>query len=178
MRVTELSVSLNADIGEGFGPYDIGDDDGLMGVLTDVNIACGFHGGDPSIMRARVHRAVELGLGIGAHVSYPDLRGFGRRSIGATPAEVYVDTVYQLGALAGFCAAAGTAVSHVKPHGALYHDAGADPALADAVVTAIRDVDARLAVFCPEGTALAERARAAGPSSPFWRVASPASRRS
>jgi 5-oxoprolinase (ATP-hydrolysing) subunit A len=160
--VQQQYISLNADIGEGYGAWTIGDDDGLLAVLSDVNIACGFHAGDPSIMRRRVDAAVAGGLGIGAHVAYPDLRGFGRRHIDVPPAQVYDDTIYQLGALQAVCIAAGGRVDYVKPHGALYHDAWTSEQIADAVVRAMRDVDPGLALLCPAGSAMARVAAAAG----------------
>ena len=149
---------MNADVGEGFGAYSIGDDEALMAVLTDVNIACGFHAGDPSIMRRSVELAVARGLGIGAHVGYADLRGFGRRDIDVSPADVYDDTVYQLGALQAVCTTLGGRVGYVKPHGALYHRAWVDAEVADAVVRAVRDVDSSLALVSPSGSAAEARA--------------------
>lgn len=148
-------MSINADIGEGFGRYSLGDDAQLMGVLTDVNIACGFHAGDPSIMRRSVDRAVAHDLGIGAHVSYPDLRGFGRREMHIPAETVYDDVIYQLGALRGVADTAGGRVSYVKPHGALYQRAWTDVDLAEAIARATRDVDPNAAVLCPAGSALA-----------------------
>ena len=160
MADTQQRVSLNADIGEGFGAYSIGDDEALMDVLTDVNIACGFHAGDPSVMRRRVVTAAEKNLGIGAHVGYPDLRGFGRRHLQVSASDIYDDTVYQIGALQGMCSTVGVRVKYIKPHGALYHDAWTDEETADAVARAAHDVDSALAFVCPPDSAMAIRAAA------------------
>ena len=113
-------VDLNADMGESYGRWTLGDDDALMPHLTSANIACGFHGGDPHVMRKTVALAVEHGVGIGAHVGFPDLIGFGRRRMAATPEEIEDYVVYQAGALRAFAEAAGGRLQHVKPHGALY----------------------------------------------------------
>ena len=114
------SVDLNADMGESYGRWTLGDDAALMGFLTSANIACGFHGGDPHVMRSTVALAVEHGVGVGAHVSFPDLIGFGRRRLAATAEEVQDYVVYQAGAIRAFVEAAGGRLQHVKPHGALY----------------------------------------------------------
>jgi UPF0271 protein len=113
-------VDLNADMGESYGRWTLGDDNALMPSLTSANIACGFHGGDPHVMRKTVALAVEHGVGIGAHVGFPDLIGFGRRRMAATPEEIEDYVVYQAGAVRAFAEAAGGRLQHVKPHGALY----------------------------------------------------------
>jgi 5-oxoprolinase (ATP-hydrolysing) subunit A len=113
-------VDLNADMGESYGRWTLGDDDALMPFLTSANIACGFHGGDPHVMRKTVALALEHGVGIGAHVAFPDLIGFGRRRMAATPEEIEDYVVYQAGAVRAFAEAAGGRLQHVKPHGALY----------------------------------------------------------
>jgi len=113
-------VDLNADMGESFGRWTLGDDASLMPYLTSANIACGFHGGDPHVMRTTVALALEHGVGIGAHVAFPDLIGFGRRRLAATPEEIQDYIVYQAGAIRAFADAAGGRLQHVKPHGALY----------------------------------------------------------
>ena len=113
-------VDLNADMGESYGRWTLGDDNALMPSLTSANIACGFHGGDPHVMRKTVALAVEHGVGIGAHVAFPDLIGFGRRRMAATPEEIADYVVYQAGAVRAFAEAAGGRLQHVKPHGALY----------------------------------------------------------
>lgn len=113
-------IDINSDMGESFGRYTIGNDAALMEVITSANIACGWHAGDPAVMRETVELAVHHGVGIGAHVGFPDLLGFGRRRIEVTPQEIYDYTLYQAGALAAFAAAAGARLQHVKPHGAFY----------------------------------------------------------
>lgn len=157
-----MPVDLNSDLGEGFGAYRIGDDAAMLDVVTSANIACGFHAGDPSIMRRTCALAVERGVRIGAHVGYRDLPGFGRRAIAIAPADLRDETLYQLGSLDAFARAAGDRVRYVKPHGALYHAAAADRTLADAVVTALREFDSTLALLGPAGTEMEAAATAAG----------------
>src|SRR5689334_19633089 len=130
-------VDLNADMGESYGRWTLGNDDALMPHLTSANIACGFHGGDPHVMRATVALAVEHGVGIGAHVSFPDLIGFGRRQLAASGAEIQDYVVYQAGAIRAFAEAAGGSLQHVKPHGALYTSIVGDQELAQAVAEAV-----------------------------------------
>ena len=115
-----MKVDLNADMGESYGRWTLGDDEALMPHLASANIACGFHGGDPHVMRKTVALALEHGVGIGAHVAFPDLIGFGRRRLEATPEEIQDYVVYQAGAIRAFAEAAGGRLQHVKPHGALY----------------------------------------------------------
>jgi UPF0271 protein len=155
-------MDLNADLGEGFGPWPMGDDDALLGVVTSANVACGFHAGDPSRMRAVCAVAAQRGVAVGAHVAYRDLAGFGRRYIAYEPAELTADVLYQIAALDGIARAAGTAVSYVKPHGALYHAAARDPVQAGAVLAAIRAYDPALAVLCLPGSVLLVEAEGAG----------------
>lgn len=155
-------VDLNCDMGESFGAYRIGADDDVLPHVTSANVACGFHGGDPGVMRRTVAAASALGVAVGAHPGLPDLAGFGRRAMDVTPEEVYDLVVYQVGALAAFAAAARGALQHVKPHGALYNMAAADAALADAVARAVRDVDAGLALFGLAGSHLVAAAEGAG----------------
>ncbi|MCU4184277.1 LamB/YcsF family protein [Acidiferrimicrobium sp. IK] len=157
-----LSVDLNADLGEGFGPWTMGDDDGLLEVITSANVACGFHAGDPSIMARVCERAVAVGVAIGAHVSYRDLVGFGRRDLDVEPGALRDDVLYQLGALAGFARAAGGRVSYVKPHGALYHRACAQPDAAAAVVEAVAAFGDGVGVLALPGSALLSAAASAG----------------
>ncbi|WP_067826134.1 LamB/YcsF family protein [Nocardia inohanensis] len=157
-----MPVDLNSDLGEGFGVYRMGDDAAMLEVVTSANIACGFHAGDPSIMRRTCGLAVERGVRIGAHVGYRDLAGFGRRAIAVDPAELRDETLYQIGSLDAFARAAGDRVRYVKPHGALYHAAAADRALADAVVAALREFDSALALLGPAGTEMEAAAIAAG----------------
>src|SRR5215831_430088 len=130
-------VDLNADMGESYGRWTLGDDAALMPHLTSANIACGFHGGDPHVMRHTVALAVEHGVGIGAHVAYPDLIGFGRRRMSAAPDEVADYIVYQSGAVKAFAETAGARLQHVKPHGALYTSIVDDPELAQAAAQAV-----------------------------------------
>jgi UPF0271 protein len=150
-------VDLNADLGESFGRYRL-DDAPLLDVVSSASIACGFHAGDPVVMREMVGLAHERGVSIGAHPSYPDLLGFGRRELAATAAEIEAYVIYQLGALQGVCAAAGARVRYVKPHGALYNRAARDVAAADAIARAVRAVDPSLALL---GLANSEMLRAA-----------------
>jgi UPF0271 protein len=154
------SIDLNADLGESFGRYRIDSDSDLLGLVTSANIACGFHAGDPLVMRETVSRAAARGVVIGAHPSYPDLLGFGRRELAATPEEVEAYIVYQIGALAAFCGAHGVAVRYVKPHGALYNRAARDPATARAIARGIRSVDPDLVLLGLDGTVMLTEARA------------------
>ncbi|HSX70330.1 MAG TPA: 5-oxoprolinase subunit PxpA [Pseudomonas sp.] len=129
-------ILLNCDMGEGYGAWRMGDDEHAMPLVDQANLACGFHAGDPLIMRRSVAQAVQHGVQIGAHPSYPDLQGFGRRHLNCSPEEVTALVLYQLGALDAFCRTAGVEVAYVKPHGALYNDLVRDDALLDAVLAA------------------------------------------
>ena len=131
-----LRIDLNCDAGESFGAWQMGDDDALFESVTSANIACGFHAGDSSTIEATVRAAERHGVAIGAHPSYPDLQGFGRRSMRVTPDEAASFVLYQIGALQAIARANGARVGHVKPHGALYNDAARDPALAAAIAAA------------------------------------------
>lgn len=155
-------IDLNADLGEGFGPWPMGDDAGVMPWITSANIACGFHAGDPSIMRATVALCAAHGVAIGAHPSLPDLQGFGRRELPITANEAYAQTLYQIGALHAFACAAGTHLHHVKPHGALYNMAARDRPLADAIAAAVRDFNPTLFLVGLAGGALVAAGEAAG----------------
>jgi UPF0271 protein len=157
-----LRVDLNCDMAESFGAYRIGADDEVFPYITSANVACGFHGGDPSVMRATVARARELGVAIGAHPGLPDLIGFGRRTMDVTPDEVYDMVVYQTGALLGFANAAGIELQHVKPHGALYNMAVPRADLSAAIARAVRDVDPRLVLYGLPGSHLIREAESAG----------------
>jgi len=157
-----MKVDLNADVGESFGTYKIGHDALLMPVVTSVNVACGFHAGDPGVMRATVALAAEHGVAVGAHPGYPDLVGFGRRDLHATPREVEDMVVYQIGALAAIAAAQGVRLRHVKPHGALYNMAVRDRTLADAIARAVVSVDRALMLFGLPGSELVTAALRAG----------------
>lgn len=155
-------VDLNCDMGESFGAYEIGADDAVFPFITSANIACGFHAGDPGVMRATVALARAHGVAVGAHPGFLDLAGFGRRELAVSPQEVEDVVAYQVGALAGIAAAQGARLTHVKPHGALYNMAARDRALADAIVRGVRAVDPGLAVFGLSGSALIAAAVAAG----------------
>jgi UPF0271 protein len=154
-----MQIDLNGDVGESFGAYEIGHDAALIPILTSVNIACGFHAGDPGVMRATVALAREHGTAVGAHPGFPDLVGFGRREMKATPREVEDLVAYQIGALAAIAAAQGVRLVHVKPHGALYNMAARDVDLADAIARAIAAVDPSLALFGLPGSQSLEAAQ-------------------
>jgi UPF0271 protein len=161
--VTEPAViDLNADLGEGFGIWRLGDDAQLLDVVTSANVACGFHAGDPSTMRRVCALAADKGVTIGAQVGYRDLAGFGRRRIDVDPADLEADVLYQLGALDGCARAAGTSVRYVKPHGALYNTAADDPVQAAALAAAVAAYDRGLPLLGLPGSALADAAQAAG----------------
>lgn len=154
-------IDLVADLGEGFGAYRIGNDSELLDIVSSANIACGFHAGDPDIMNATVAQCVSRGVGIGAHPSFPDLRGFGRRAMDLAEDEVRNDVVYQLGALSAFAAFHGSRVSHVAPHGRLGNLVAVRRDYAAAVAEAAVRVDPELIVVAQEG-ALAKAARERG----------------
>jgi UPF0271 protein len=155
-------VDLNSDLGEGFGIWTLGDDDALLDVITSANIACGFHAGDPNIMRRVCDTAVGRGVSIGAQVSYRDLAGFGRRSIDVDQASLINDVIYQIAALDGFARVAGSRVRYVKPHGALYNRIVHDEDQAAAVVAAVVAYDPRLPVLGLPGSALLRHAEQSG----------------
>ncbi|MBF2937145.1 LamB/YcsF family protein, partial [Pseudomonas aeruginosa] len=138
------SLLLNCDIGESFGAWSMGLDAEVMPLIDCANIACGFHAGDPGTMRRTVALAVEHGVRIGAHPGYPDLVGFGRRSLACSAQEVEDLLLYQIGALDGLCRAQGERVRYVKPHGALYQDMMRDPAILAAVLRALAAYDRTL----------------------------------
>lgn len=140
------TIDLNCDVGEGFGAWTMGDDEELLSIVTSANIACGFHAGDPSIMRRLCDVAVENDVAIGAHVGYRDLIGFGRRNIEMCESDLVNDIVYQIGALDGFARMAGDRVSYVKPHGALYNTIAIEPLYARALAEAVLRYDRHLRV--------------------------------
>jgi len=156
------TIDLNSDLGEGFGRWTLGDDAAMLGIVTSANIACGFHAGDPLVIRETVIGARDAGVAIGAHVGYRDLAGFGRRNMDVSSAELVSDVIYQIGALQGIAKAAGTTVTYVKPHGALYNTIVHDPRQAQDVVTAIREIDPTLAVLGLPGSEVLRAADAAG----------------
>jgi UPF0271 protein len=145
-------VDLNADVGESYGAWTLGDDEAVLDVVTSANVACGFHAGDPLTLLRTATAAARRGVVVGAQVSYPDLVGFGRRDMDLAPGEVTADVLYQIGALAGIARAAGTPVAYVKPHGALYNRAAGDPGTAAAVAEAVRRYDAALPVLLLAGS--------------------------
>ncbi|WP_105566441.1 LamB/YcsF family protein [Microbacterium halophytorum] len=154
-------IDLVADLGEGFGDWKMGDDEAMLDVLSSANIACGFHAGDPRIMDATVASCARRGIAIGAHPSFPDLGGFGRRAMDLTAHEVRTDATYQLGALAGFAAHHGTRVTHIAPHGRLGNLVAVRHDYADAIVETVLGFDDSLTVMAQDGE-LAAAARAAG----------------
>ena len=156
------SIDLNSDLGEGYGAWTMGDDDAMLGIVSSANVACGFHAGDPLTIRATVDGAAARGVAVGAHVSYPDRVGFGRRPMDVTSAELTADVIYQIGALQGIARAAGTRVAYVKPHGALYNTIANDALQADAVIAAIREIDPSLVLMGLAGTRILDRAADAG----------------
>ncbi|MCV2447802.1 LamB/YcsF family protein [Paracoccus sp. DMF] len=157
-----MKIDLNSDLGEGYGAWSMGDDAAMLGIVSSANLACGFHAGDPLTMLATVREAAARGVAIGAHVSYPDRVGFGRRPMEVSHAELVADVIYQIGALQGICASAGTRVSYVKPHGALYNTIAVDPKQGAAVIEGIRAVDPALALMGLAGSQILAQAAEAG----------------
>jgi UPF0271 protein len=155
-------MDLNCDMGESYGAWKMGNDEAVLAHVSSINIACGFHGGDPAVMRQTVAAALARGVAIGAHPGLPDLVGFGRRVMQITPQEAYDMVVYQVGALAGVAASQGARLSHVKAHGALYNMAVKDRELARALCQAVRDVDSDLVFYGLAGSLMIEQAEAAG----------------
>lgn len=156
------SIDLNCDLGESFGAYKIGLDDQVIPFISSANVACGFHASDPLVMQKTVALCAENGVRVGAHPGYPDLVGFGRRNLNASPAEVKAMVTYQVGALTAFCRAKGVKMQHVKPHGAMYNMAGKDIALASAICEAIADVDPSLILMALSGSRMVEAAEKTG----------------
>jgi 5-oxoprolinase (ATP-hydrolysing) subunit A len=156
------SIDLNCDLGESFGAWHMGDDEAVMPHVSSINIACGFHAGDPLTMQRTVDRAIALGVAIGAHPGLPDKVGFGRRAIAISAKELYADTLYQIGALAGFVQAGGARLQHVKPHGALYHLVEQKADLAQAFCAAVLAFDRRLQLVGLSGGKLVAEGAAAG----------------
>ena len=151
-------IDLNADLGEGFGVWRLGDDDAMLEIVTSANVACGFHAGDPAGLLRVCRSAAERGVRIGAQVSYRDLAGFGRRFIDVAAEDLVADVVYQIGALQALAHASGTTVSYVKPHGALYNTIVTNREQAAAVAEAVRLVDATLPVLGMAGSVFFEEA--------------------
>lgn len=155
-------IDLNADVGEGFGRWSLGDDEALLQVITSANVACGFHAGDPTIMRRVCRLAREHGVAVGAQVSYRDLAGFGRTPMSVPPAELTNDIVYQIGALQACARAEGTSVRYVKAHGALNNTSVTDPDQAQAIVDAVLAVDSSLPLLVQPESEVQRRAERAG----------------
>lgn len=157
-----MRIDLNADVGESYGVYSLGDDSTLMRSVTSVSVATGFHAGDPSVLRRTIRLARDLGVAVGAHPSFPDLAGFGRRPMTLPPEDAEDMVLYQLAAVSGVARAEGAAMMHVKPHGALYNMAAHDRQLAESIARAAYAVDPELAIFAPPRSALAAAGRAIG----------------
>jgi UPF0271 protein len=160
--MNQKTINLNADLGESFGPWHMGNDAALLQIVGSANIACGAHAGDPAIMRNTVRQAIARGVSIGAHPSYPDLQGFGRRVLQMSAPDLEATILYQVGALQAMAAAEGGRVSHVKPHGALNNVACVDPVVAATVVRAVQALDPTLILLAPAHSKLVQAAEAAG----------------
>ena len=152
------TIDLNCDMGESYGAWKMGDDRALMPLISSANVACGFHAGDPSTIRATVRLAVDHGVAVGAHPSLPDLQGFGRREMKISPQECYDLVLYQSGAVEAFVRAAGARLHHVKIHGMLYNMAAKDGDLADAIVRATKDLGGGTMLYALSGSAMMEAA--------------------
>ncbi|MEV7039298.1 5-oxoprolinase subunit PxpA [Amycolatopsis sp. NPDC051061] len=155
-------MDLNSDLGEGFGAWKMGDDEAMLDIVTSANVACGFHAGDPSVMRRVCGMAAERGVAIGAHVGYHDLAGFGRRALDIAPDDLADEVLYQIGALDAFARAAGSRVTYVKPHGALYNTAAVDVEQAAAIVDGLRRYDPALALLCLPDSEMQRQAEKVG----------------
>ena len=155
-------INLNADMGEGFGAYDIGNDDALLKIIRSANVACGFHGGDPNIMHRLVTRAREEGVSIGAHPGFNDLWGFGRRRIHMDPKDIEYAVAYQIGALQAIASYAAQSVTHLKPHGALYNMAAEEIDIAMAIGRAIKCVDSTIIYVALAGSEMERAAQLLG----------------
>jgi len=161
-RAREISIDLNCDMGESFGPWRMGADAAVMPHITSANVACGAHAGDPVVMRNTVRLARAAGVAIGAHPGFADLQGFGRREITVDPVELEAFLIAQIGALAAIASAEGATLQHVKPHGALYNMAARDRRLADAIARAVAVFDPSPILFGLPNSALIDAGRAAG----------------
>src|SRR5688572_24711438 len=156
------SIDLNCDMGESFGAWKMGRDAELMDYVSSVNIACGFHAGDPTVIRKTVETGIKKGVAIGAHPSFPDLQGFGRRAMALSPQEVFDTVLYQTSAVKGICEALGVKLNHVKPHGALYNQAAKDKSLAEAIAEAVKSIDKNLIFYGLSGSFLISEAEKIG----------------
>ena len=157
-----MRIDLNCDMGESFGAYTIGNDEAVMKSITSANIACGFHAGDPSVIRKTIRLALASNVAIGAHPGFPDLVGYGRREMKATPAQVEDFVIYQVSAVAGVAVAEGTQLQHVKPHGALYNLAARDATIAAAIARGVAAVDRSLILFGLVGSEILTAGRQVG----------------
>lgn len=157
-----ISVDINSDLGESFGAYTIGMDAEVICSVTSVNVACGFHAGDPLVMEKTVRLAAQSGTEVGAHPGYPDLQGFGRRSLAMSPDEVRACVMYQVGALQGFLRAQGMTLQHVKPHGAMYNDAAVSPQIARAICLGVKAVAPDAVLLGLAGSCLLDEAQKLG----------------
>ncbi len=157
-----MRIDINADVGESYGPYSYGDDAAVMRSVSSVNVAAGFHAGDPSVLRQTIRLARELGVAVGAHPSFPDRQGFGRRQMTLDAVEAEDLVLYQVAAVAGVARAEGTLLTHVKPHGALYNASADDRVLAEAIASAVFAVDPQLVLYALPRSALAAAGRAIG----------------
>jgi UPF0271 protein len=157
-----LSIDINSDLGESFGAWTMGDDAAMLHIVSSANVACGFHAGDPAGILKTLRSAAERNVAVGAHVGYRDLAGFGRRNMDPTSDELIGDVIYQIGALQGLATAAGTRVTYVKPHGALYNTIAIDKRQAKDVIDAILAIDPSLVLMALAGSQLVEQARDAG----------------
>ncbi|ULX51668.1 hypothetical protein A9P79_06975 [Cupriavidus taiwanensis] len=157
-----MQIDLNSDLGESFGAWSMGNDAAMLDIVSSANVACGFHAGDPAGILQTLKAAAERGVSVGAHVSYPDLQGFGRRNMDVASADLVADVIYQISALSGMAATVGTAVRYVKPHGALYNTIASDERQARDVIAAIRAVNQELALVALAGSPLVAWAREAG----------------
>ncbi len=155
-------IDLNSDLGESFGAWSMGNDAAMLDIVSSANVACGFHAGDPAGILQTLKAAAARGVAVGAHVSYPDLQGFGRRNMDVASADLVADVIYQISALAGMAATVGATVRYVKPHGALYNTIASDERQARDVITAIRAVNPDLALVALAGSPLVRWARDAG----------------
>ncbi|MDH4439051.1 MAG: LamB/YcsF family protein [Rhizobium sp.] len=156
------AIDLNSDLGESYGAWAMGDDEAMLSIVSSANVACGFHAGDPLGIWKTVKAAAAKGVSIGAHVSYPDRVGFGRRDMDVTSAELTADVIYQIGAIKGVAAAAGVTVGYVKPHGALYNRIAHDPKQGQAVIDGIKAIDPNLVLMGLAGAPILELAQKSG----------------
>ena len=157
-----LSVDLNCDMGESFGAWQMGNDAALMDFVSSVNVACGFHAGDASVIRQTIETAISKNVAVGAHPSFPDLQGFGRREIKMSATEVFDIVLYQIAAVKGICESSGAKLHHVKPHGALYNQAAKDENLAEAIAKAVKAIDGKLILYGLAGSFLISEAEKLG----------------